>query len=295
MKALCLVTLAAFSWQSVVLAQQKLPDIRAIDADLIVPQITEGKPAPGKRVFVIDETSGVPFVLYLPDDWQPGEKYPVILELPGNGGFKNNLGDECTGRPEGCSLGYGISGGTGVIWAALPFLDESGKQIAITWWGSKPNHKPDTTVAMVKRVAAQVCSEFGGDKDSVFLAGFSRGALACNAIGLHDEEIAKLWRGMICYSHYDGVRGPWAYANSGRTSALERLKRLGRIPQFICQEGNSNSQTSLNATKRYLEETGIEGAFTFCPTGFRNHNDAWVLRPSPARAKLREWFLSQCR
>jgi len=24
-------------------------------------------------------------------------------------------------------------------------------------------------------------------------------------------------------------------------------------------------------------------------TGFRNHNDAWTLRPSPARAALREW------
>jgi hypothetical protein len=26
-------------------------------------------------------------------------------------------------------------------------------------------------------------------------------------------------------------------------------------------------------------------------TGFRNHNDAWALRPSPARRAAREWLL----
>jgi hypothetical protein len=33
----------------------------------------------------------------------------------------------------------------------------------------------------------------------------------------------------------------------------------------------------------------VEGKFTIRGTGFRNHNDAWVLRPSPVRKELREW------
>ena len=60
--------------------------------------------------------------------------------------------------------------------------------------------------AMVKRV----CTDFGGDESRLVLAGFSRGATACNFLGLHDDETAKLRRGFFCYSHYDGVK-PWPY------------------------------------------------------------------------------------
>ena len=266
----------------------QLPDIRDVEPDLSVPAISENAgPAAGKRVFVTDEKSGVRFVLYLPTDWKPDAKFPVIIELPGNGGFKSKLGDECSGRPEGCKLGYGISGGKGVIWAVLPFLNGEGKAIAITWWGSKPDHKPDTTVALVKRVVAQLCADYGGNSERVFLAGFSRGALACNAIGLADDEIAKLWRGMIPYSHYDGVREGWPYRNAKRTFALERLKRLGKTPQFICHEGSAEK---ISGTRKYLESTGVTGNFTFRGSGFRNHNDGWTLRPSATRKALRAWF-----
>jgi hypothetical protein len=40
----------------------------------------------------------------------------------------------------------------------------------------------------------------------VFIAGFSRGAIACNFIGLRDDEIASLWCGFVVHSHYEGVR-----------------------------------------------------------------------------------------
>ena len=46
----------------------------------------------------------------------------------------------------------------------------------------------------------------------------------------------------------------------------------------------------MEATREYLASTGIQGDFTFLKTGFRNHNDAWTLRPSPARDKAREWL-----
>ena len=119
----------------------------------------------------------------------------------------------------------------------------------------------------------------------MILVGFSRGAIACNFVGLHDDEIAKLWRAFVPYSHYDGVVTSWGYPHADRASALDRLKRLGDRPQFICAE--SGGRASVEATRKYLESTGIDAPFTFQDIGFRNHNDAWVLRPSPARDALR--------
>ena len=98
-----------------------------------------------------------------------------------------------------------------------------------------------------------VCEKFGGDPKRVVLAGFSRGAIACNYIGLHDDDIASLWCGFICHSHYDGVSEKWDYPNADRKSAAIRLARLGDRPQFISQEG------SVAVTKAYLEKAHPTG------------------------------------
>ncbi|MHC4200692.1 MAG: hypothetical protein ACYSU0_11930, partial [Planctomycetota bacterium] len=126
------------------------------------------------------------------------------------------------------------------------------------------------------------CRDYGGDPAAVLIAGFSRGAIACNFIGLHDDEIAGLWRGFIAHSHYDGVR-KWRYPGSDRRSAAERLKRLRGRPQFVSHEG------SVEATRKYLEGTRTDGAFTFLALPYRNHTDSWVLRDIPERKALREW------
>jgi hypothetical protein len=62
------------------------------------------------------------------------------------------------------------------------------------------------------------------------------------------------------------------------------LRRLKGRPQFICGEGGNAQQTA-----RYLKQTKVEGRFTIRGTGFRNHNDAWLLRPSSVRTQLRAW------
>ena len=129
-----------------------------------------------------------------------------------------------------------------------------------------------------------VCARLGGDPARVVLCGFSRGSIACNFIGLHDEEIAALWRGFICHSHYDGVSEKWPYPGADRASALERLRRLGGRPQWISHEG------SVDATREWLLSTGVAGDWTFAPVPFRNHSDRWVLRDLPLRARLREWW-----
>jgi len=118
----------------------------------------------------------------------------------------------------------------------------------------------------------------------VVLCGFSRGALACNYLGLHDDQTSALWCGFFAYSHYDGVRR-WPYPDSDLAAAERRLQRLGQRPQFICSEANST-----HAVQAWLQPRTNLQHMTFSSTGFRNHNDSWILRPSPARESARSWL-----
>ncbi len=260
------------------------PDISTVPPDLRVPEISEDPPGAGKRVRLELFENTPPVILSLPSDWTPEKKFPVIIELAGNGNFKNGYGDTSSGLPEGSKLGYGLSGGKGFVWVCVPFLNDAGNEVAITWWGDAPAFRADSTVAFIKRAVPALCGRFSGDPENVILCGFSRGAIATNAIGLHDDEIASLWRGFISYSHYDGVSARWPYSGADAASARQRLARLKGRPQLICGE------SPLGGTRRYLENSGITGNFTFLETGFRNHNDAWVLRPSAARDTAREWL-----
>jgi len=256
-------------------------DIESVRPDLVTPSATDHAPAPGKRVRQINKNyagTEVYHLLYLPTDWVKGKKYPVIVEYAGNGPYSNMYGDTCSGRVEGCNLGYGISGGKGVIWICMPFISKDHKNNQLKWWGDV-----EATVDYCKQTVRQICADYGGDSSKVFIAGFSRGAIACNYIGLHDDEIASLWRGFICHSHYDGVK-KWGYAESDRTSAATRLKRLGNRPQFISHEH------SVDATKRYLKSAFPSGNFTFQAMSFPNHTDTWVLRDILERKVIRNWF-----
>ena len=181
-------------------------------------------------------------------------------------------------------MGYGITAGRGFIWVCIPYINSAGTRNVTQWWGDKPTHDPQQTLSYCKKVVPWICQHYGGDPKRVVLCGFSRGAIACNYLGLYDDEIARLWRAFIPYSHYDGVHR-WGYPGSDKASALKRLQRLGARPQFICHEG-----AGVSATRHYLKETGVAGNFTIRATGFRNHNDAWLLRPSPARKALRAWL-----
>lgn len=272
----------------VVVSRAELPDISSVPADLVLPEITRSAPASGQRVIHTAPSwreTAVYHVLYLPTDWTPAKRYPLIVEWTGNR-YKSPTGDECSGTPENAKLGYGLSGGTGCVWISLPYVNASGTQNVSTWWGDAPQYAPEQTLAYARAAVRFVCDNFGGDSTKVLLAGFSRGAIACNYLGLHDDETARLWSGFVCYSHYDGVR-KWPFPDSDAGSASTRLNRLKGRPQFICAEG-----TGADETRNYL--VGIAGKsteeMTFLSTGFKNHNDAWILRPSEARAQLREWF-----
>ena len=257
---------------SSLLAQEELGRV----PDLAAPEARDGLPGPGKRVRQSHpdyEGSGVYHLLYLPTDWEKGRKYPVIVEYAGNK-YKTSLG-----TVEGSSLGYGISGGRGVIWICMPYVNVKEMRNEVTWWGDV-----DATVEYCKDTVDRVCREYSGDPDAVFIAGFSRGAIACNYIGLHDDEIARLWRGFIAHDHYDGVRR-WNYSGSDRASAADRLTRLKGRPQYV-----SGGERILAETRTYLEEVEPDGNFTFQPLAGWGHTDLWVLFDVPERETVREWF-----
>ena len=178
----------------------------------------------------------------------------------------------------------------------MPYLNGDGTANVTTWWGDPGKYQAQPTVDYCKRTVAEVCERFGGDPEAVVLCGFSRGSIACNYIGLHDDEIAKLWRAFVCYSHYDGQIERWPYPKVEREYAVERLKRLDGRPQFICSELHPQDRSlaggkhNLEGLREYLETTEIDAPFTFSYTGFMQHDDAWVLRPSSARRMLRAWL-----
>jgi len=256
-------------------------NLNSISSDLQVPAVTDGAPAAGKRVWQVNpgfEKTEIAHALYLPPDWQADRTYPVMMEYPGNGGFANALGDRSQGRVQDCKLGYGLSGGQGMIWVSLPFVDPRTGKHALKWWGD-----PDATADYCKQTVARICREYGGDPKNVFLTGFSRGAIACNYIGLRDDEIAALWKAMLLHSHYDGVR-KWNYPDSDPASARKRLNRLGTRPQFISHE------LSTRQTETFLRNSETRGQFTFMALPYPNHSDEWVLKDIPARTTARNWL-----
>ena len=257
------------------------PNIHDVPSDLVVPPVTRDEPAAGKRIHQQHENfqgTDIYHALFLPTDWQKGKQYPVLVEFPGNGGYKNALGDVSNGRPEDCKLGYGISGGKGMIWVSLPFVNLKEKKHALNWWGDA-----DATAAYCRLVVDLICESYGGDRNRVILCGFSRGAIACNYIGLRDDATAKLWRAFIPHSHYDGVRR-WGQPEDDDASAAKRLARMKGRPQFITHE------QSIDATEAYLKRHDALAGATLLALPYPNLSDEWVLKDIPERKRLRAWL-----
>ncbi len=287
-------------------ATTSTPDVESITPDLTTPKVIKGEPEPGKRVLQAltgYDDSDVRHALYLPTDWIKGRKYPVIAEFTGNGG---------TVAGGKAAQGFGISGGEGYLWVTLPFVSEDGQQDMDWWWGS-----PERTADYAKAAIESICEEWGGNADAVILTGHSRGAIACNYIGLRDESIARLWLGMVPVSHYDNRS--WNQTKAEQALRVERLLRLGRVPQYICGETHLAEKhndkrllaivrerqfESIEAATRELNLKSIleqekirqfvtanhpDGNFTFDTFPWVNHYGDWILRDTPARTKLRKW------
>ena len=117
---------------------------------LEVPNVEFSKPKAGKRVaYNLNEDSNLYSVLYLPKNYKPYKKYPVIVEFPGNIYYTNTV--YSTGKPEHCVIGYGITKGKDAIWVSMPFVDYKKDEIAVSGWGN-PDDTADYTVKVVTKI-----------------------------------------------------------------------------------------------------------------------------------------------
>lgn len=120
------------------------PDLATVPPDLEIPPLTDNAPAPGLRVkqtLPAWRETTVYHVVYLPPDWQPSRRFPVIVEYAGNGGYQNKYGDVSTGRPEGSKLGFGMSAGRSL---GIPFKNPIGAVSlkGVAGGGRSPNRPP---------------------------------------------------------------------------------------------------------------------------------------------------------
>lgn len=235
-----------------------------------VPEITEEKPAPGRRVrHRVPENSPAYAILHLPEDWTPDRRYPVIAEFPGNEFFHEHCFS--TGLPDQCIIGTGMTKGRGAICLGLPFVAEDGS-IAESGWGD-----PDRTVAHTLAMIDDICERFGGDRENLFLTGFSRGALACGYIGLRDDRIAPLWKGFHACQHYDGD----GWNGATMEGALERAKRFRGIGVF---------QTDNPPDKFAAVMEAMQVPVVWEQSGLEAHATAMFLDDRPSTEALRKWF-----
>ena len=267
-------------------------------ADLALPPLTEQGPQPGKRATVIaPEYTGtkVRHLIALPDDWTPdwkarGKRWPVIAEYTGN--YFPTSGS--TGEIEGAGLGYGVARGK-AIWVVLPYVAKDHQKNERTWWGDI-----DATVGYAKTNIPRICAEFGGDPKKVVLCGFSRGAIGVSFLGLHDDEVAKLWCGLWAHDHFDGVTAwtaPWgAPLARYREEAAVRLRRLQGRPVLISQAYPGNQTRDFveplaakNVDYLTIDMGALYGKFPNDAVK-HPHNDRWPLRDGDATTIARGWF-----
>ena len=139
MLAIAVLTSEPFSSPAPTICQS-LPDLSTVTSDLSLPLLSSrsktGRVTPGTRSIV--RLGGVwadrpaYFVLYVPPQITSETKLPLVVDLPGNGGYHNEFGDVCTGKPENQSFGYGLTRGNDALVASVPFLHDN-YSLAITW------------------------------------------------------------------------------------------------------------------------------------------------------------------
>jgi predicted esterase len=251
---------------------------RSVKMSAVLPRLqsrSDGAPAPGCRVReTAPEYAGtaVHHLLYLPTNWRPERRFPVIVEYAGNESPEHH----CTGLIEDCRLGFGQTGGEDFIWLVLPFVSADGQTNQTQWWGDR-----ERTIAYALVNVPRICARYGGDPQAIFLTGFSRGAIAVGYIGLANDAIAGLWRGFLPHSHHDGG----SFTGAG---AEERLARVAGRPSFITygefDDGRGNSLIGA----AYLRQRGFPVETRELPG--HGHTDRWLDSDSPTRREIREWL-----
>ena len=235
---------------------------------LVVPTVTEGLPSPGKRVYMPLAGSPVRYVLYLPKDWTPDARFPIIAEYSGNiFYFKNTYS---TGKADQGNIGYGMSKGSGAIWVNLPFLSLDRTREQLDGFGNL-----DATAEYARKVIHEVVDKWSGDPGAVFLTGFSRGGAACGFVGLRNHDIADVWLAFHSVAGGDGA----GWFGSEMPGALERAARMKGRSSFITD--GAPWQDVLARLKQ---------PYTYMDSQIGAHVDTMFLDNRPSTIALRKWM-----
>lgn len=289
----------SFIWTSCSRPSGKTVPTLDLDSEeiLSLPELSLGDPGPGKLIKVTPQEyvgTQVYHTVYLPEGWNlDAESLPIIFEYTGN--YFPQSGS--TGEVKDAGLGFGLSGGK-YIWVSLPYIHENHRENQVTWWGDEI-----ATVEYAKVNVPRIIERYNADPNAVFLCGFSRGAIGVNYLGLHDDEVAKLWTGFITHDHFDGIR-EWRNTDWGsplakyQAEATVRLKRIAGRPYLVCQNGgkygtklfvHERLDSTHNFTYIDLETADIFGSF---PNEFAKHphTDRWAFVPSEYRIQAWQWM-----
>jgi len=225
------------------------PQPAAPSKRVLVPDIGEGSPAAGRRVYQQLpgwDTTKVRHILTLPREWRQGGKYPIIVEYTGNVFYDKFC--HSTGYTEQGNMAYGLSRGEKFICLNLPFISEDGQREQENGWGS-----PEKTIDYCLQALRLVYDRYGGNSNTVFFTGFSRGSIAANYIALRDERIAPVWLGFVGVN--PGIT--WTPAmgsgwNKCGTGWNERAARLNGRPFIVA---HPNYGYGVHVDVEYLEDT----------------------------------------
>lgn len=252
----------------------KQPDLTAANR-LTVPQMVVAVPSAGKRVrhqLPSFEGTEIYHSLYLPTDWQPNKRFPIIIEYAGNRWITSKV--YSPGTPEGSRMGYGMSQGSGYIWVNAPYVNSDLKTQALNGWGDA-----DATAEYAVELVKLICEDFGGDHSSVFITGFSRGAVATGFIGLRNERVSDVWLGFHACQHYDGD----GIGGADYDSALNI-----RGPRKAGRSTFHTDNTRHEKLHNIFEQ--LQFPVTFADSYLGAHTDTMFLEDRPSTLAVRTWL-----
>ena len=267
------------------------------------PKVQQGEAFRGKLVKEIlpaYKGTDVYHMLYLPTDYDRSAKkvYPIMVELTGN-----KWHEYSSGKVEDAHLSFSITLGKKFISIVAPYIAKNHQQNQLNWWGDV-----DATVDYLKKLVPYIVKKYHGDPNNVFLCGFSRGAIGVSFIGLHDDEVASLWKGFISHDHFDGKKAwkgnSWGYPLSTyRKEATERLMRAKGKPWYLSfnmQEKNTKQEyiqalqdmKVLNLIDFTIAPIVISDCFPIIPNSIfpHFHNDCWPIFDIQEGTRVRQWL-----